>query len=169
MASKAARSKFSGGHGGSSSSHGSASRTKVCTGRARMYSALTWSSFCTSKKAGDGFTSSSRNSVTISATGQDLPAVGRAPPEQGQVVAHGLGQVAPLPELLQGHVVPALGQLLALLVDDHRQVAVEGVVGGVVAEGVAQEEDLGGGREQVLAPQDVGDAACRRRRPRWPG
>ena len=122
-----------------------------------MYSALTWSSFCDVEERGRRLHVLQPELRHHLGHRHDLPAVGRPPAEQGQVVAHGLGQVAPLPELLQGHVVAALGQLLALLVHDHRQVAVEGVVGGVVAQGVAQEEDLGRGREQVLAPQDVGD------------
>ena len=54
--------------------------------------------------------------------GEDLLAARRAPPEQAQVVDEGLGQVALVPVGLDRHRVPPLGQLLALLVDQHGQV-----------------------------------------------
>ena len=75
-----------------------------------------------SKNAGDGVTSSSRNSSMISLDRADLDAVGRTPAEQGQVVAHGLGQEAAVSVVADRDVVAALRQLLALLVHEQRQV-----------------------------------------------
>ena len=52
----------------------------------------------------------------------DLDAVARTPPEQGEVVDHRLGEVALGGEVGHRHGVLALRQLLATLVDEHRQV-----------------------------------------------
>ena len=52
----------------------------------------------------------------------DLDAVGRAPPEQREIVGHRLRQVAAAAVLLDGDVVAPLGQLLALLVHQLGQV-----------------------------------------------
>ncbi len=50
--------------------------------------------------------------------------VAGAPAQKGQVVAEGIGQVPLLPVHLDGDRVTALGELLALLVDQQRQVGV---------------------------------------------
>ena len=83
-------------------------------------------------------------------------AVGRAPAEQGQVVAHRLGQVAPVAEVGDGDVVAALRQLLALLVDEERQVGEDRLV--VEAEGVDDQQVLRRAVDVVLAADHVGDA-----------
>ncbi len=91
-----------------------------------MYSPLNARSFLTSKNAGDGFTSSIRNSATISSHGRISRSPPRGPAEQHQVVAHGRGEIALVAECLQRDLVPALGQLLPLLVDHDRQVPPSG-------------------------------------------
>ena len=78
----------------SSSSHGRSPARRSSTGRARMYSALMWSSFLTSKNAGDGFDVLEPELLDDLVERADLDAVGRAPAEQGEVVDHRLGQVA---------------------------------------------------------------------------
>ena len=92
------------------------------SGRARMYSPFMWVSFFTSKKAGEWLTSSRRNQEISLGGVEDLLPAGGAPPQQGQVVDEGLGQVALVPVGLDRHRVPPLGQLLPLLVDQERQV-----------------------------------------------
>ena len=56
----------------------------------------------------------------------DLAAVGRPPSQQGQVVAHRLGQISLPPVVLEGDGITTLGQLLALLVDQDGQVGEDG-------------------------------------------
>ncbi len=85
----------------------------------------------------------------------DLNVVGRSPAQQGEVVDHRLRQVAPFAEVTHRHVVAPLGQLLAGLVDQQRQVGVGRVR---CAHGVEQQEHLGHAREQVLAADGMGDA-----------
>ena len=87
--------------------------TSSAGGSARRYSALTACSLRSSKMAPALLTSSRRNSAIISSRVR----ISRSPPgdqpEQGQVVAHRLGQVALVPVVLHGHLVAALGELLA--------------------------------------------------------
>ena len=98
MVRKTASSKRSGGHGArSGASQGRAASTKSSTDMARRYSLFIHSSFFRSKNAGAWFTSDSSKPATISSTDEDLAPLGVAPPQQRQVVAHGVGQVAPLP------------------------------------------------------------------------
>ena len=99
------------------------------------------------------------------------PVVGRAPPEEPQVVHEGVGKVALVAVGLDGHRVLALGQLLAGLVDQHRQMGedgqwwrrllrrADGAVGGPAdaGQGVPHEDALGRGGKEVLAPDHVGD------------
>ena len=85
----------------------------------------------------------------------DLDAVGRAPAQQRQVVAHGLGQEAPVAVVADGHVVATLGQLLALLVDEERQVGEDRA--DAEAERLGEQQVLGGAVDVLLAPDDVGD------------
>ena len=113
-------------------------------------------SFFTSKNAGDGVTSSSRNCSTISVERPDLDAVARAPAEQGEVVDHRLGQVALGREVGHRHGVLALRELLATLVHEHRQVGEH--LGPAEAERIAEQEVLGGAGHVVLAADHVGDA-----------
>ena len=87
--------------------------------------------------------------------GDDLPVVRRGPSEEGEVVAHGLGQVAPLSVLLDGHVVATLGQLLALLVDDQGQVGEHRQL--LVAQRLPDQQDLRRRGEEVLPTDHVGD------------
>ena len=54
--------------------------------------------------------------------GTHLDAIGWAPPQQREVVDHRLGQVAAVAVVADRHVVTSLGELLALLVDQQRQV-----------------------------------------------
>ena len=75
-----------------------------------------------SKKAGDGVDVLEAEQLDDLAERPHLDAVGRAPAEQGQVVDHRLGQDAPGAEVRHGDGVLALRQLLALLVDEDRQV-----------------------------------------------
>ncbi len=90
MVRKTASSKRSGGHGARpGASQGPAASTKSSTDMARRYSLFIHSSFFTSKNAGAWFTSDSSNARHHLLDGEDLAALGIAPPEQRQVVAHG--------------------------------------------------------------------------------
>ena len=87
---------------------------------------------------------------------QDLLAVGRPPSQQDQVVAHGLGQIALLPVVLEGDGITTLGQLLALLVHQHGQVGEDGQSGS--AECLPHEDGLGRVGEVLLTADHVCDA-----------
>ena len=89
--------------------------------------------------------------------GEDLAALGVAPAEQRQVVAHGVGQVPALAVRLDRHVVAALGQLLAPLVHEQGQVGEGGQRAVLALERRPQQQPLGRRRQEVLAPDDVGD------------
>src|SRR5206468_2581579 len=78
------------------------------------------------------------------------------PAEQGQVVDQRLGQDPLGAELLHGDGAQALGELAAVQADQQRQVGETGRDG--TAERGEQVELAGGGGEQVVAPDDVGDA-----------
>jgi hypothetical protein len=78
-----------------------------------------------------------------------------APAEAGQVVDDGLGQVAVVVVLGDAHRAVALGELLAVVAEDHRQV---GVLRHHGAEGL-QDVDLARGVVHVVvAADDLGDA-----------
>jgi hypothetical protein len=68
----------------------------------------------------------------------DLLPLARRPAEQREVVAHGLRQVALLAELEQRNLVAPLGELLALLVHEQRQVREHRIL--PVPERVAQQD-----------------------------
>ena len=125
-------------------------------GSARMYSALMCWSFLTSKNAGDGVTSSRRNCSTISSSGRISTPSRGPPPEQREVVHHRLGEVARGREVGDRDGVLALRELLATLVDEHRQVGEQ--LRPAEAEGVAEQQVLRGAGHVVLAAHDVGDA-----------
>ena len=88
--------------------------------------------------------------------GSFLNAVWWAPPQQRQVVRHGLGREPTVDVVPDRHVVTPFGQLLAFVVDDEGKVGEHGVV--VDAEGVTQQQDLGGDVDEVLTADDVGDS-----------
>ena len=97
--------------------------------------------------------------------------VGRAPAQQTEVVDERLRQEALVAVGLDSDRVLALGQLLAGLVDQHREVGedrkrrgrstdrADGSIRGPPdpGQGFPQEDAPGSGRKQVLAPDDVGD------------
>jgi len=117
----------------------------------RMYSPLKWASFFRSKNALDALTSSRRNSSTISLSGRIS-----TPTERGEVVHHRFGQVATVDVVTDRDVVATLRQLLALLVHDQREVGEHGDIGD--AESLAQQQHLRRDVDEILAPNDVGDA-----------
>jgi hypothetical protein len=83
----------------------------------------------------------------------------RAPAQQGKVIAERLGQVALGTVRLDGHRVTAFRELLALLVHQHRQVGEyrQRHRRTALVQCLPQQDRLGGGRQQVLAADDVGD------------
>lgn len=86
---------------------------------------------------------------------KDLDVVPRTPAEQHQVVGHRLRQEALGEVVLKSDLVPALGQLLPLLVHDHRQVRPHR---GLRAERLPQELLLGRVRQVLVTPDNQGDA-----------
>ena len=126
-----------------------------------MYSPFMCVIFFTSKNAGECETSSRRNCSIERRARHDLLVTARTPAEQREVVDEGLGQVALVAVGLDGDGVLALGELLALLVDEHRQVRVlrvrhEGDALAVI-ERLPHHHLLGRRRQQVLAADDVRD------------
>ena len=83
---------------------------------------------------------------------EDRLVVGVAPAEQREVVAHRLGQVAGVAQLLHRRGAVALGELLAVGAVQQRQVGEERRLG---AQRLVDEELLGRVREVVLAADDV--------------
>ena len=78
----------------------------------------------------------------------------RRPAQQGHVVGEGLGHEAHAPEIGHGGHAIAFGELAALLVED------QGGVGehrGGLAEGLVEQQLLGGVGDVVFAPDHVGD------------
>ena len=97
-----------------------------------------------------------------------------APAEQGEVVAHRLGEVAAVAQLLHRRGAVALGELLAVGAVQQRQVGVDGRLGaerlldqhvlGRVGVVVGAADDVGdAGVEVVDDHREVVDRACRRR------
>ncbi len=171
-AANTAWSKSATGHGAAAPvSQGRDASMNSPSGMARMYSPFIWVSLATSKKAGEWLTSSRRNHSIICVDGDDLLTARRAPSQQGQVVDEGLRQVALVPIGLDRHWVASLGQLLALRVDQHGQMSEDrqrrgrpaGLTGGSVGrppqggESLPGQHPLGGGGQQVLTPDHVGD------------
>ncbi len=91
----------------------------------------------------------------------DLLVPARTPAEECEVVDEGLRKVALVAVGLGRHGVTALGELLALLVDEQRQMR-KGRQGEVVARGpverLPEQYLLGRVREVLVATDDVGDA-----------
>ena len=81
-------------------------------------------------------------------------ALRRRPAQQGHVVGQGSGRVAHGPEIADGGHAVALGELLALLVEDQRRVGKER---GGVAKGLVEQQLLGGVGDVVLAADHVAD------------
>ena len=94
--------------------------------------------------------------------GQHRAVIAAAPPEQGQVVAHRLGQVARVAQFRHRGGAVALGQLAAVGSVQQRKVRVHGHR-GLLAQAsrlrpLEHEQLLGRVREVVLAAHDVADA-----------
>ena len=115
---------------------------------ARRCSPFSHSSFWKSNTAGLLLTRSSVNRSTSSGVRHHGRLVVEAPAQQGEVVLHRLGQVAAVAELLDRHRAVALGELLAVRPEDHRQV---GVGRALRAQRRVEGELARGRREQVLA------------------
>ncbi len=92
--------------------------------------------------------------------GEDVLVGGQAPAQQGEVVQQALGDEAAVPEQEQVGLRVALGELLVALAHDVGQVAEDRQVAGDadVHQRADQHHLAGGGGEQVLAAQHVGDA-----------
>ena len=81
--------------------------------------------------------------------------VAMAPAELGQIVAHGLGQVAHVPKLFDRLGAVALGELAAVLAEDQGQV---GPDRNLPAEGLVEQGLAAGVGEVLFAADHVGDA-----------
>ena len=148
--SRAARAPGSGGR------NSAARRTKSPVGSMRMYWALMCVSFLTSKNAGAGLTSSSRNMRDELLDRAHLDVVARPPAQQGEVVAHRGSEEAARLVVGDGDVVAPLGELLALLVDQQRQVGEDGQRPEL--ERLPEQDVARRVADVVLAADDVGDA-----------